>query len=166
MGLPACLINHIIFISETSVFSISLDRERPLQYYWKMATTQDDNYSFELVGTEAPNSEPPTTPDSYYDEAEHPSDTAIMVGCGLLGCIAAGPLLAIIAALGGKYAADKNQGPIGDASRALGRVASAAGKTAEEERLLHKMKASVCSLFLKHKGPVPEEFKASEGHTS
>merc|ERR1712013_45629 len=110
-----------------------------------------------------------TTPESYYDEAEHPSDTAVMVGCGFVGCIAAGPWLAILAALGGKYAADKNQGPIGDASRALGRVASAACKKAEEERLLYKMKASVYSLFLKHKGPVsvvPDESKASEGHHS
>ena len=55
-----------------------------------MTAQNNDNYSFELVGAEAPHSEPPTNPESdYYNEEEEPSDTAIMVGCGLLGCIAA-----------------------------------------------------------------------------
>lgn len=81
----------------------------------------------------------------------------------MVSLLYSGPMLAIIAALGGKYAADKNRGPIGDASRAVGKVASAAGRKAQEERLLYKMKASVYSLFLRHKGPVPDESKASEG---
>ena len=76
-----------------------------------------------------------------------------------------GPFLAILAALGGKYAADKNQGPIRDASIGIGRIASAAYKKAEEERLLYRMKASVYSLFRKHERPDPDELKASEGHS-
>mmetsp|Transcript_38241 Transcript_38241/g.67120 ORF Transcript_38241/g.67120 Transcript_38241/m.67120 type:complete len:119 (+) Transcript_38241:110-466(+) len=117
--------------------------------------TIDDKYSFEPVGTVDPSAPvveavPSTTsPETYNDEAERPSDTAIMVGCGLMGCIIAGPFLAIITALGGKFVADRNQGPIGDTTRAVGRIASAAGKKAEEERLLCKLKASIYSIFSK-----------------
>eukprot|EP01083_Nonionella_stella_P062547 162628_1 len=60
-----------------------------------------------------------------------------------------GPFLAIITALGGKYAADRNQGPVGDTCRAVGRIASAAGKKAKEERLFCKLKAAVRSIFTK-----------------
>mmetsp|Transcript_27324 Transcript_27324/g.50370 ORF Transcript_27324/g.50370 Transcript_27324/m.50370 type:complete len:141 (-) Transcript_27324:191-613(-) len=119
--------------------------------------TTDDKYSFEPVGTVDPSAPvveavPSTTsPETYYDEAERPSDTAIMVGCGLVGWVIAGPILAIITALGGKYLADRNQGPIGDTVKTLGRIASAAGKKAKEERLICKLKASVRSLFNKRK---------------
>mmetsp|Transcript_15677 Transcript_15677/g.33950 ORF Transcript_15677/g.33950 Transcript_15677/m.33950 type:complete len:137 (-) Transcript_15677:218-628(-) len=115
------------------------------------------DYSFEPVGATEPSYTPvveavpsSATPDSYYnEEAERPSDTAIMLGCGLVGWVVAGPFLAILTALGGKYAADRSQGPIGDASRAVGRIASAAGKKAKEERLLCKFKAAIRSLFAK-----------------
>ena len=52
-----------------------------------------------------------------------------------------GPFFAILTALGGKYAADQNQGPIGDSSKAVGRITSAAGKKAKEEKLLEKLKS-------------------------
>jgi hypothetical protein len=60
-----------------------------------------------------------------------------------------GPFLAIIAALVGKYTADRNQGPIGDSVRAVGRIAAAAGKKAQEERLLCKIKAAIRSMISK-----------------
>ena len=68
-------------------------------------TTKDNNsfvmsaktdFSFEPVGTVDPGvpvaeAAPFTTPEdeAHYDESERPSDTAIMVGCGLLDCIVA-----------------------------------------------------------------------------
>ena len=55
--------------------------------------------------------------------------------------------MAILTALGGNYATDRSQGPIGEASRAVGRIASAAGKKAEEEHLLSKCKASISYLL-------------------
>eukprot|EP01083_Nonionella_stella_P113414 334344_1 len=97
------------------------------------------DYSFEHVGAVDPTAPiveavPSNGPESYCnEEAEHPSETAIIVGCGLLGWVVAGPFLAIITALGGKYAAAQNQGPIGEASLTVGRIASAAGKKAKEE---------------------------------
>eukprot|EP01083_Nonionella_stella_P153374 492740_1 len=126
-------------------------------------TTED--YSFQPVGTAEPSA--PTveavpanqSSETYQDdEVESPSDTAILVGCGLLGWVVAGPFLAIITALGGKYAADRNQGPIGDTSRAIGRIASAAGKKAKEERLFCKLKAAVRRLFCKLKAAVRSIF--------
>ena len=65
--------------------------------------------------------------------------------------IHSGPAVAILTALRGKYAADQNQGPVGKASRAVGRIASAAGKKVEEGHLPLKCKASVGSLFRKKK---------------
>ena len=52
-----------------------------------------------------------------------------------------GPFLAVLSALGGKYAAKTNAGVVGEATRAVGRIASAAGEKAKEERLLGKLKA-------------------------
>lgn len=72
-----------------------------------------------------------------------------MVGCGLVGWVACGPFLAILTALGGKYLADNNQGPIGDASRAFGRITLAVGKKAKEEHLLEKLKNAIRSVFTK-----------------
>ncbi len=60
-----------------------------------------------------------------------------------------GPFLAILAALGGNYAAHRNKGPIGDSIRAVGNIAAAAGRKAQEERLLCKIKAAFHSLFFK-----------------
>ena len=53
-----------------------------------------DTYSFEPVGAVDPSvivaeAVPPAVPESYYDDTDHPSDTAVMVGCGLLGCLIA-----------------------------------------------------------------------------
>ena len=53
--------------------------------------TAKDNYSFEPVGAVDPatpvvEAVPSAVPEEYYnDEEERPSDTAIMVGCGLIG---------------------------------------------------------------------------------
>ena len=56
-------------------------------------------------------------------------------------------MIALLTAIGGKIAADKSQGPIGDTSRAVGRIASVAGMKAKEEHLVCKTKAAVRSLF-------------------
>lgn len=58
-----------------------------------------------------------------------------------------GPFGAILTALGGKYAADRNTGPIGDSTLAVGRIAAAAGRKAKEEGLVCKFKAAIRSLF-------------------
>ena len=58
-----------------------------------------------------------------------------------------GPFGAILTALGGKYVADRNTGPIRDSSLAVGRIAAAAGRKAKEERLICKLKAAIRSLF-------------------
>eukprot|EP01083_Nonionella_stella_P059883 156682_1 len=111
-----------------------------------------NDYSFEPASAplvEAVPTDPSHETHCDDDESDSPSDTAIMVGCGLLGWVVAGPFLAILAALGGKYAADKNRGPIGDASRTVGRIAAAAGQKAREEHLGCKLKASIASLFRK-----------------
>mmetsp|Transcript_6750 Transcript_6750/g.14748 ORF Transcript_6750/g.14748 Transcript_6750/m.14748 type:complete len:127 (+) Transcript_6750:1226-1606(+) len=117
--------------------------------------TAKDNYSFEPFGTVDPTAPivkavPSATPETHYNEDEGPpSDTAIMVGCGLIGCVIGGPFLAIVTGFGGKYLADRNQGPIGDSAIALGKIAAAAGKKAKEEHLFSKLKDSVRSLFSK-----------------
>ncbi|KAL3757408.1 hypothetical protein ACHAWU_000510 [Discostella pseudostelligera] len=126
--------------------------------------TAKDNYSFEPLGTvdtatpvakavPTPTSNA-TAPESYYTEdVEQPSTTAIIVGCGIVGWMIAGPCLAILTALSGIYAAEKNKGPIGDSTRAIGRVAAAAGKKAREEHLLCKIKEAIGSIFTKKKCP-------------
>jgi len=58
-----------------------------------------------------------------------------------------GPCLAIITALGGKYIADRHDGPLADSTKAVGRIAAVAGKKAKEEKLLDKFKAAISSLF-------------------
>ncbi len=59
-----------------------------------------------------------------------------------------GPFIAVITALGGKYAADK-KGIIGESVISVGRIAATAGKKAEEEHLLEKLKDAIHSLFSK-----------------
>ncbi|KAL9180420.1 hypothetical protein ACHAXT_008390 [Thalassiosira profunda] len=112
------------------------------------------DYSFEPVGTVDPASAPPvveavpTTPGTLHtEEEEDPSDTAIMVGCGLMGWLVGGPFFALLGALGGKYAADKNQGPTGESTKAVGRIAASAGRKAREENLGCKIRAAIRSLF-------------------
>ncbi|KAL7464487.1 hypothetical protein ACHAXS_004821 [Conticribra weissflogii] len=117
----------------------------------------DANFSFEPIDAQdmypnAPTAQavPPLfAPGGGVTEEEDPSDTAIMVGCGLVGCLLGGPFWAILAALGGTYAAGRNNGPIGESSKAVGRIAVVAGKKANEEHLLCKMKDSVFSIFKK-----------------
>mmetsp|Transcript_17073 Transcript_17073/g.22103 ORF Transcript_17073/g.22103 Transcript_17073/m.22103 type:complete len:134 (-) Transcript_17073:461-862(-) len=118
-----------------------------------------DNYSFEPVGSVAPSAplveavSPTGPPEACCNEEERPSDASIMVGCGLLGWVVAGPLLAILTALGGKYAADRYEGPIAESSKAVGRIAAAAGKKAKEEHVFGKFKDAIGSLFRKRDCP-------------
>ena len=126
------------------------------------------DYSFEPVGAVEPNapvveaipSDPPQ--ESYYDEEqENPSETAIMVGCGTLGWMIGGPFFAILTALGGKYAAEKSKGPIGESTKAVGRIASAAGRKAKEERLGYKAKKAIASLFGRKECPHCDQQEAT-----
>lgn len=112
--------------------------------------TAKDTYSFEPVQTAIPSAPvPEATVVPEDEEEERPSDTAIMVGCGTIGMLIGGPFLALLTALGGRWSADKKS-PIGDSTRAIGRIAASAGKRAQEEHLWCKMKASVASLFKKN----------------
>jgi hypothetical protein len=79
-----------------------------------------------------------------------------------------GPCLAILTALSGIYAAERNKGPIGDSTRAIGRIAAAAGKKAREEHLLCKVKEAVGSLFTKKKCSHCSNAAANQGcaHTA
>jgi hypothetical protein len=108
--------------------------------------TAKDTYSFEPVQTAIPSAPVPEATVVPEDEEERPSDTAIMVGCGTIGMVIGGPFLALLTALGGRWSADKKS-PIGDSTRAIGRIAASAGKRAQEEHLWCKLKASVASLF-------------------
>ena len=59
-----------------------------------------------------------------------PSDNGVLAGCFLAGCILGGPCLALLTTLGGNWAKNK-EGPFGESTRAIGRVADAAVKTAK-----------------------------------
>ena len=111
----------------------------------------DKDFSYEPVHTAEPNAPiaeaVPSNPDAEGKETENPSDLAVMVGCGLVGWVVAGPFMAFLTALGGKYAADHNQGPIGESSRAVGRITAAAGRKAKDEHLWCKIKAAARSIF-------------------
>ena len=54
--------------------------------------------------------------------------------------------MALITTFGGNWAKNK-EGPFGESTRALGRVADAAGKTANDDHLFDKIKESISSLF-------------------
>lgn len=108
----------------------------------------DKDFTFEPVRTTDPpivEAVPSAPPDS-----ENPSDTAVLVGCGLAGWVVGGPFLALLTALGGNWA-KKKQGPFGESTRAIGRITDAAGKKAKDEHLFSKLKESVASLFGKGK---------------
>eukprot|EP01083_Nonionella_stella_P005403 15604_1 len=111
--------------------------------------TVKEDYSFEPVGSVDPSAPimVGAVDEVEIDIEELPSDTAIMVGCGLLGWVVAGPCLAIVTALGGKYIADRHEGPLAESSKAVGRIAAVAGRKAKEEKLLDKIKAAISSLF-------------------
>lgn len=102
--------------------------------------------SFNPSGTVAPSAPIILEATSSTDEKQ-PSSTAIMVGCGLVGWSFAGSWAAVIAAVGGKYAANQKHSPIGEVSRAVGSIASAAGKKAEEQCLLLKVKRMIRSIL-------------------
>lgn len=110
--------------------------------------TVKDTYSFEPVQTAIPSVPvaEATAPPPPHAEEDRPSDTAIMVGCGAVGMVIGGPFLALLTALGGRWSADKKS-PVGDSTRAIGRIAAAAGSRAQEEHLWCKIKAAVVSLF-------------------
>jgi hypothetical protein len=113
--------------------------------------TADQDSTFELVPSDHPpivEAVPTTdfTASGNEDENENPSDTDIIVGCGVAGLIVGGPCLALITALGGNWA-KKKQGPFGESTRAIGRITHVAGNKAKDEKFLHKVKASVASLF-------------------
>mmetsp|Transcript_2940 Transcript_2940/g.4831 ORF Transcript_2940/g.4831 Transcript_2940/m.4831 type:complete len:134 (-) Transcript_2940:2823-3224(-) len=113
--------------------------------------TADKDFTFEPVPSDPPIVEAVPTPAPDFTASgnkndENPSDTAILVGCGLAGWMVGGPFLALLTALGGNWA-KKKQGPFGESTRAIGRITDAAGKKAKDEHLFCKLKASVRSLF-------------------
>ena len=111
--------------------------------------TADKDVTFKPVPSDPPIVEavPTTVPDLNNENAiENPSDTAILVGCGLAGWIVGGPFIALLTTFGGNWAKNK-EGPFGESTRAIGRVAGAAGKAAKDEHLFGKLKESVASLF-------------------
>ena len=60
-----------------------------------------------------------------------------------------GPCIAIISSLGGRYAATRN-GTLSEWSIAIGRIATAAGKKAEEVRLVDKAKTPERAIPVQH----------------
>eukprot|EP00573_Skeletonema_grethae_P000906 CAMPEP_0201689576 /NCGR_PEP_ID=MMETSP0578-20130828/3134_1 /ASSEMBLY_ACC=CAM_ASM_000663 /TAXON_ID=267565 /ORGANISM="Skeletonema grethea, Strain CCMP 1804" /LENGTH=133 /DNA_ID=CAMNT_0048174261 /DNA_START=49 /DNA_END=450 /DNA_ORIENTATION=- len=112
--------------------------------------TADKDFTFEPIPSDPPIVEAVPTPTPDYTasghEEEHPSDTAILAGCGLIGWVVGGPFLALLTALGGNWA-KKKQGPFGESTRAIGRIAEAAGKKTKDEKLFGKVKHSIGSLF-------------------
>ena len=65
--------------------------------------------------------------------------------CGLSALIIGGPLMAILAAIGGAHAARNDKGAVGDVSRSLGDTALAAEGKAKESDLLGKSKITAKS---------------------
>ena len=94
----------------------------------------DKDYGFELAPSAPPIVEatvPKITSDFVDDEIpSDPSDTGVLAGCCLAGWILGGPCLALLTTLGGNWAKNK-EGPFGESTRAIGRVADAAVKTAK-----------------------------------
>ena len=110
-----------------------------------------DTYSFARVETVepiTPNVEGPLPVPLESNFGGKPSDAAIMVGCGVIGIIVGGPLLAILTALGGRWAADQN-GPFAEFSLSVGHIAEASWKKSREEHLWCKLKAVVRSIFVR-----------------
>ena len=82
------------------------------------------------------------------EERGGPSEVAVMIGCGLVGCLIAGPCLAILTAIGGKWAS-KQDNAFAEVSNSIGTIAELAGKKAKEEDLLTKLKNSARLAFNK-----------------
>ncbi len=120
-----------------------------------------DTYSFAPMETVEPNNPNiegslPVPLESNY--GGKPSDAAIMVGCGVIGIIVGGPLLAILTALGGRWAADQN-GPFAEFSLSIGRIGEATWKKSREEHLVCKLKAVVRSMFVRGNKCACESFQ-------
>ncbi|KAL3789003.1 hypothetical protein HJC23_012708 [Cyclotella cryptica] len=110
-----------------------------------------DTYSFaqvEAVRPIPPHVEGPPPVPLEMNDGGKPSDAAIMVGCGVIGILVGGPLLAIITALGGRWAADQN-GPFAEFTLSVGRIAEASWKKTREEHLWCKLKSVIRSMFVK-----------------
>mmetsp|Transcript_14395 Transcript_14395/g.30980 ORF Transcript_14395/g.30980 Transcript_14395/m.30980 type:complete len:155 (-) Transcript_14395:884-1348(-) len=110
---------------------------------------QHDETELVVVDAERVNDDAPSTKDAYSDydstvDGEENDRKGNMVArgaaalCGLTGCFLGGPFLAILAAIGGAYSATHNEGPVGDASRAVGEVALAARDKAKEHQVCEK----------------------------
>ena len=90
--------------------------------------TKMESFSFEAGDTEDPAIEVIPSPQFEEDPeefAEKPSRTSVMAGCGLLVWALAGPFLALLAAIGGAYAAERNKGPFGESCKTVGHIAGA-----------------------------------------
>ena len=111
---------------------------------------QHDETELVVVDAERVNDDAPSTKDPYSDddstvgdEENAPKENNMVARgaaalCGLTGCFLGGPFLAILAAVGGAYSATHNDGPVGDASRAVGEVALAARDKAKEHQVCEK----------------------------
>jgi hypothetical protein len=131
-----------------------------------MTMKGDEDFTFEPVPTDPPIVEaeavhPATAPSK--NSTDPPSDTGILVGCGLVGWVVGGPFLALLTTLGGNFAKSK-PGPIGDSTRVIGHIADSAGKKAREEDLLGKLKASIRSLFGRNTQVNPQRCETCERH--
>ena len=62
--------------------------------------------------------------------AKHPFRASVMAGCGLLVWVLVCPFLALLSALNGAHADEKNKGPLGKSCKTLGHVAVSAEKKA------------------------------------
>jgi hypothetical protein len=142
------LLTDDLFLLVHACRLINLPNKSLTTLNYKQNMTADKDFTFEPVPTDPPIVEavPSPPPDYTVSANENPSDTAILVGCGLVGWVVGGPFLALLTALGGNWA-KKKQGPFGESTRAVGRIADAAGKKAKEEHIFCKLKASVRSLF-------------------
>eukprot|EP00984_Skeletonema_dohrnii_P004201 scaffold1480_cov106-Skeletonema_dohrnii-CCMP3373.AAC.2 len=152
-----CRQGRVLTLAAELIYLIKSTRKD--QQHINTNMTADQGSTFELVPSDHPPivEAVPTTDftasgnedeneNENEDENENPSDTDIIVGCGVAGLIIGGPCLALITALGGNWA-KKKQGPFGESTRAIGRITHVAGKKAKDEKFLHKVKASVASLF-------------------
>mmetsp|Transcript_21163 Transcript_21163/g.49688 ORF Transcript_21163/g.49688 Transcript_21163/m.49688 type:complete len:149 (+) Transcript_21163:55-501(+) len=132
----------------------------------KSPSGDQDTFSFEpvempvpVVKATAPHLDPDGegSNDEESDEIQRdPSDAAVMIGCGLVGCMFAGPAFAILTALGGKWAS-KQDNAFAELSKSIGSVAELAGKKAQEEDLLTKLKSSVRLAF--NRGVEPNSYR-------
>ena len=96
----------------------------------------------EAVDTEDPAIEVIPSPQFEEDEelAEHPFRASVMAGCELLVWVLVCPFLALLSALNGAYAAERNKGPLGKSCKTVGHIAVSAEKKARAIILLVQQK--------------------------